>query len=160
MGIALARLVLGSRKQEPLVDDGAQSDLEPLAAEQVPFTAVPDPEPIMEPVIGWDGVSSSVRVEITNDGSVVVVGSHNAVPREQGEIIACVATGAALKALEPHPRLQALPRLRRPRAVHQGGQGSSPEPRPHPSGLTFQLAPAPRPSRCRGHRRLSSSTGL
>ncbi len=68
-----------------------------MMTEQVPFTVVPDPEPVAEPVIDWDAVAASVRVEITNDGSVVVVGIPNAVPREYGEIIARIATDAALK---------------------------------------------------------------
>ena len=98
MGVALARLVHGSRQQEPVVDDGPEFDPEPpAAAAQAPFTVVPDPEPIVEPLIDWDAVVASVRVEITNDGSVVVVGIPNAVPREYGEIIARIATDAALK---------------------------------------------------------------
>ena len=104
MGVALARLVHGSRHEEPVVNDGPEFDPEPpAAATQVPFTVVPDMGPIMvepvmvEPEIDWDAVVSSVRVEITNDGSVVVVGIPNAVPREYGEVIARIATDAALK---------------------------------------------------------------
>ena len=97
MGVALARLVHGSRQQEQVADDGPQFDPEPPATEQVPFTVVPDPEPLVEPEIDWDAVVSSVRVEITNDGSVVVVGIPNSVPRKYGEIIARIATDAALK---------------------------------------------------------------
>ena len=98
MGVALARLVHGGRQQEPVADDGPEFDPEPPATEQVPFTVVPDPEPtLVEPDIDWDAVVSSVRVEITNDGSVVVVGIPNAVPREYGEVIARIATDAALK---------------------------------------------------------------
>ena len=95
MGFALARLVHGSRNPE---EDVPEFDPEPpAAAAQVPFTVVPDPEPLVEPEIDWDAVVSSVRVEITNDGSVVVVGIPNAVPREYGEVIARIATDAALK---------------------------------------------------------------
>lgn len=98
MGIALARLVHSRREREPVVvDDGPAFDPEPPATEQIPFAVVPDPEPIIEPEIDWDAVVSSVRVEITNDGSVVAVGIPNAVPREYGEIIARIATDAALK---------------------------------------------------------------
>ena len=98
-GVALARLVHSRRGQQDsvVVDDGPEFDPEPPAAEQVPFTVVPDPEPILEPDIDWEAVASSVRVEITNDGSVVVVGIPNSVPREYGEIIARIATDAALK---------------------------------------------------------------
>lgn len=99
MGVALARLVHGSRQQEPLVDEGPEFYPEPpAAAAQVPFTVVPDPEPILvEPHIDWAAVVSSVPVEFTNDGSVIVVGIPNAVPRNYGEIIARIATEAALK---------------------------------------------------------------
>ena len=56
MGVALARLVHSRRQQESVVvDDGPEFDPEPPAAEQVPFTVVPDPEPIVEPEI--DGYS-------------------------------------------------------------------------------------------------------
>ena len=101
MGVALARLVHGSRN---LDEDVPEFDPEPpAAAAQVPFTVVPDTGPIIvdpvmvEPDIDWEAVVSSVRVEITNDGSVVVVGIPNAVPREYGEIIARIATDAALQ---------------------------------------------------------------
>jgi hypothetical protein len=94
MGVALVRLIQGSRG---MAEDAPEFDPEPPATEQVPFTVVPDPEPIVEPVIDWDAVVSSVRVEITNDGSVVVVGIPNSVPREYGEVIARIATEAALK---------------------------------------------------------------
>ncbi len=96
MSVALARLVHGSRNPE---EDVPEFDPEPpAAAAQVPFTVVPDPEPtLVEPEIDWEAVVSSVRVEITNDGSVVVVGIPNSVPREYGEIIARIATDAALK---------------------------------------------------------------
>lgn len=77
MGIALARLIHSSHTPD---DGGPQFDPEPPATEHVAFTVVPDPEPITEPVIDWDAVVSSVRIEITNDGSVVVVGIPNAVP--------------------------------------------------------------------------------
>ena len=94
MGVALARLLHSGRTAE---DEAPEFDPEPPATEQMPFTVVPDPEPIVEPVIDWDAVAASVRVEITNDGSVVVVGIPNSVPREYGEVIARIATDAALK---------------------------------------------------------------
>lgn len=98
LGVALARLIHGSRRGD---EDGPGFDPEPPATQQTPFTVVPDAEPIVvdpvEPVIDWDAVAASVRVEITNDGSVVVVGIPNTVPREYGQIIARIATDAALK---------------------------------------------------------------
>jgi hypothetical protein len=99
MGAALARLIHRSRNHHD--QDEPQFDPEPPASEQVPFTVVPDPDPTIvdpdEQVIDWDAVAASVRVEITNDGSVVVVGIPNTVPREYGQIIARIATDAALK---------------------------------------------------------------
>lgn len=49
------------------------------------------------PGIDWDAVAASVRIEIAPDGSVTVVGIPNTVPREYGQIIAQVATTAALQ---------------------------------------------------------------
>ena len=49
------------------------------------------------PVIDWDAVAASVRIEITNDGSVVVRGIPNSIPTEYGEVIAKIATEAALR---------------------------------------------------------------
>jgi hypothetical protein len=94
MGVALASLIRSSRG---MAEDAPEFDPEPPASEQMPFIVVTDPEPIAEPVIDWDAVVASVRVEITNDGSVTVVGIPNTVPREYGEIIARIATDAALK---------------------------------------------------------------
>lgn len=49
------------------------------------------------PGIDWDAVAASVRIEIARDGSVTVAGIPNTVPHEYGQIIAQVATAAALQ---------------------------------------------------------------
>ncbi len=96
MLLALARLL---HTRAPGVDDGPQYDPEPPAAASTPLAVVTDekeePTPTV-PVIDWDAVAASVRIEITNDGSVLVVGIPNSVPKEYGELIARIATDAAL----------------------------------------------------------------
>lgn len=93
MGFALLRLLHSSRPE----GQNPEFDPEPPATEQKPFTLVEDAKQPAEPAIDWDAVVASVRIEITNDGSVVVVGIPNSVPREYGEVIARIATDAALK---------------------------------------------------------------
>ncbi len=58
----------------------------------------PAPEPTLAPVplIDWDAVAAS-PIEITNDGSVVVHGIPKSIATEYGEVIAQIATDAALK---------------------------------------------------------------
>ena len=94
MGIALARLIKADQSEE---------DWEPEpptpAATMRPVQPAPDPAetPAVMPMIDWDAVAASVRIEITNDGSVVVRGIPNSIPTGYGEVIAQIATDAALK---------------------------------------------------------------
>lgn len=95
--IALGRLIAGSQSTS---DPGGPDDDEPTSmSEALP---VPLPERLATtedwvPGIDWDAVAASVRIEIAPDGSVTVVGIPNTVPREYGQIIAQVATAAALQ---------------------------------------------------------------
>lgn len=91
MLIALARLIRSTQ------DDEAPDPEPPVAAGTRPVVVAPEPAPAPMPVIDWDAVAASVRIEITNDGSVVVHGIPNSIPTEYGEVIAQIATGAALK---------------------------------------------------------------
>jgi len=96
--IALGRLIAGSGASG---DPGGPDDDEPTSASETP----PMPRPQLldattedwVPGIDWDAVAASVRIEIAPDGSVTVVGIPNSVPKEYGELIARVATAAALK---------------------------------------------------------------
>ena len=92
MLIALARLIHSTQDDE-------SPDPEPPAAAMGtrPVAVAPEPTPAPMPVIDWDAVAASVRVEITNDGSVLVRGIPNSIPTEYGEVIAQIATEAALK---------------------------------------------------------------
>ena len=94
MGIALARLIHSSHTPD---DGGPQFD--PNHPQPNTWHSEWSPTPNRSPSQSSTGTRSlsSVRIEITNDGSVVVVGIPNAVPREYGQIIARIATDAALK---------------------------------------------------------------
>jgi len=97
MTVALARLLHGN--QADVTGDGGEPQPPSPAAAQRPADAQPEPRVARVPdlpVIDWDAVAASVRIEIGNDGSVVVVGIPNSVPREYGEVIARIATDAAL----------------------------------------------------------------
>ena len=96
MLIALARLVHATRHDHTPRPDG---DPQPpcTAAAQPPVAVVAEPAEAPVPWIDWDAVAASVRIEITNDGSVLVHGIPNSIPREHGELIARIATEAALK---------------------------------------------------------------
>ena len=92
MLIALARLIRSTQ------DDEAPDPEPPVAAAGTrPVAVAPGQAPAPMPVIDWDAVAASVRIEISNDGSVVVVGIPNSIPRQYGEVIARIATDAALK---------------------------------------------------------------
>lgn len=91
MLIALARLIHSTQ------DDEAPDPEPPAAAAGTrPVVVAPEPAPAPMPLIDWDAVAASVRIEITNDGSVVVRGIPNSIPTEYGEVIAKIATEAAL----------------------------------------------------------------
>ena len=95
--IALGRLIAGSGASG---HPGGPDDDEPSSASETPPTPLPGPLGTVEdwvPGIDWDAVAASVRIEIAPDGSVTVVGIPNSVPKEYGELIARVATAAALK---------------------------------------------------------------
>ncbi len=97
MTVALVRLLHSN--QADATAGGEPQPPSPAAAQR-PADNRPEPRvaPVPDlPVIDWDAVAASVRIEITNDGSVVVVGIPNSVPREYGEVIARIATDAALK---------------------------------------------------------------
>ncbi len=93
MGIALARLIHTVRPDE----DGPEPPTP--AAGKKPVQPAPEPQarPTVVPAIDFDKIAASVTMEITNDGSVVVHGIPEDVPREYGEVIAQIATEAALK---------------------------------------------------------------
>jgi hypothetical protein len=95
MLIALARLLHATTTSS----DAPEWDPQPPApaAGERPVQAAPEPRPTAPPVIDWDAVAASVRIEITNDGAVLVHGIPNSIPREHGELIAQIATDAALK---------------------------------------------------------------
>lgn len=95
MALALVRLIHATQP----IDDGPQWDPQPptAAAGRRPVHAAPEPASAVPPMIDWEAVAASVRIEITNDGSVLVHGIPNSVPAEYGEVIAHIATDAALK---------------------------------------------------------------
>ena len=90
MGVALARLVRASRH----VDDDQPEPPSPAAG----IRPVPEPAetPVGMPPLDFEKIAASLTIEITNDGSVVVHGIPEDVPREDGEVIARIATEAAL----------------------------------------------------------------
>jgi hypothetical protein len=93
MSIALARLI---HTVEP--DDDEPEPPTPAAGNKpVQPAPEPQPRPTVVPVLDFAKIAASVTIEITNDGSVVVHGIPDDVPREYGEVIAQVATDAALK---------------------------------------------------------------
>ena len=96
MLIALARLVHATRHDHTPRPDGDPQPPCPSAGKP-PVAVVAEPAAAPVPVIDWDAVAASVRIEITNDGSVLVHGIPNSIPTEYGEVIAQIATGAALK---------------------------------------------------------------
>ena len=91
----LARLVHSTQP----IDDGPEWDPQPptAAADKSPVRAAPEPRSAVPPIIDWNVVAASVRIEITSDGSVLVHGVLNSIPTEYGEVIAHIATEAALK---------------------------------------------------------------
>ena len=95
MGIALARLIRTSTVDQ---DDWDPEPPTPAAGKKpVPPAPEPQPRPTVVPMIDFEKIAASVTIEITNDGSVVVHGIPDDVPREYGEVIARIATDAALK---------------------------------------------------------------
>src|SRR5690606_3561298 len=94
MGIALARLVRTSTVDEEWEPEPPS----PAAGKQpIPRAAEQQPRPTMVRMLDFEKIAASVTIEITNDGSVVVHGIPADVPCEYGEIIARIATDAALK---------------------------------------------------------------
>ena len=94
MGLALARLI----RTKP-VDEEWEPEPPTPAAGKKPIPPAPEaqPRPSVVPMIDFEKIAASVTIEITNDGSVVVHGIPADVPREYGEVIARIATEAALK---------------------------------------------------------------
>ncbi len=92
MLIALARLIHSTQG-----NDAPDPEPPAAAAGTRPVVVAPEPAPAPMPLIDWDAVAASVRIEISNDGSVVVRGIPNCIPTEYGEVIASIATDAALK---------------------------------------------------------------
>ena len=90
MGIALARLVSSTKH----TDDGQPEPPSPAASASV---IRPVAEPNTAQVLDFEKIAASLTIEITNDGSVIVHGIPMAVPIEDGELIAHIATEAALK---------------------------------------------------------------
>lgn len=95
MGIALARLI------HTVTPEDEEDEPEPPtpAAGKKSVQPAPEPQtrPTVVPMIDFDKIAASVTIEITNDGSVVVHGIPDEVPTEYGDIIAKIATEAALK---------------------------------------------------------------
>ena len=95
MGIALARLI------HTVTPEDEEDEPEPPtpAAGKKPVQPAPEPQtrPTVVPMIDFDKIAASVTIEITNDGSVIVHGIPDEVPRECGKVIAQIATDAALK---------------------------------------------------------------
>ena len=106
-GIIVAGLSLlwGSRPE----DDDDDPDERPID-----IVTDPEPEPQEEPatnleqlVIPWDmaDIAAHLRIEVTVDGSIVVHGIPDALPRDVGEQVATIAAEAAVARLErilPH----------------------------------------------------------
>ena len=95
--IALGRLIAGSGASG---DAGGPDDGGPTCSAETRPMPLPERLTTVDdwvPGIAWDAVAASVRIEIAPDGSVTVVGIPNTVPREYGQIIAQVATTAALQ---------------------------------------------------------------
>ena len=94
MGIALARLIRTGTRDEHWEPEPPT----PAAGKKpIPPAPEPQPRPTVVPMIDFEKIAASVTIEITNDGSVVVHGIPDDVPREYGEVIARIATDAALK---------------------------------------------------------------
>ena len=93
MSIGLARLIHtvtpDNEEPEPPTPAAGKKSVQPAPE--------PQPRPTVVPMVDFDKVAASVTIEITNDGSVVVHGIPDEVPREYGEVIAQIATDAALK---------------------------------------------------------------
>ena len=89
MGVALARLVRASRH----VDDQQPEPPSPAAGMR---PVQPAESLVAVPEVDFEKIAASLTIEITNDGSVVVHGIPEDVPREDGEVIARIATDAAL----------------------------------------------------------------
>lgn len=93
MSMALARLI-----HTVAPDDEEPEPPTPAAGKKsVQPTPEPQARPTVVPMIDFEKIAASVTIEITNDGSVVVHGIPDDVPREYGGIIAKIATEAALK---------------------------------------------------------------
>lgn len=94
MSIALARLIRTNASDE----DWEPEPPTPAAGKMpIPPAPEPQPRPTVVPTIDFEKIAASVTIEITNDGSVVVHGIPADVPRKYGEVIARIATDAALK---------------------------------------------------------------
>lgn len=91
MGFALARLITSARQSDDRPEPPTPAASRPVVQ------PVPSPEPGTAEVIDFEKIAASLTIEITNDGSVVVHGIPMAVPVEDGELIAHIATEAALK---------------------------------------------------------------
>lgn len=90
--VALVRLIHSSR-----TSDGWEPEPPTTAASGPHIQPAPEPESEPAQVVDFNAIAASLTIEITNDGSVVVHGIPDDVRREDGEIIARIATDAALK---------------------------------------------------------------
>lgn len=103
------------------------------------------------PVIGRDAVAASVRIEIANDGSAVAVGIPDSVPRGYGEVIAGIATDAALKHWQHTRPSRPTPSRDDRRLFTKCGEGRRAQARTQSSSLSPMAPGVPQPAGRRGH---------
>jgi len=108
MLIALARLLHAATTSSDGPEWATQPPA-PAAAGERPVHAAPEPRPTAPPVIDWDAVAASVRIEITNDGSVLVHGIPNSIPTRARGTDRSDRDGGGVEALAAHPHLTAVP---------------------------------------------------
>ena len=91
MAVAVGRMMTATRSPAaapPPAEDSPQPDSGPTPQPQQ------QPQPVTLPD-NWEAIVEQLRIEVRGDGSVVVHGIPNSVPRAQGELIARIATDAA-----------------------------------------------------------------